>query len=169
MQNIVLVGFMGTGKTVVAKGLSKRLDMKYVSVDDIIEKMENASINDIFSRKGEKYFRNLEKIAVRDASQMENAVIDTGGGVVMDPENMKNLKKRGVIVCLWAEPETILERTKKYADRPLLNVPDPMKNIRELMDYRKPFYKTADHHIDTSGKSIDKVLDDVERILKNAL
>lgn len=167
MRNIVLVGFMGTGKTAVAKALSRRLNMKYVSTDCLIEKKEKISISDIFSKKGESYFRKAENDAVKEASFLEGAVIDAGGGAVIDPENVRSLKKKGTLVCLWASPEVILERTKRGAHRPLLNVAEPLKEIAKLLDYRKQFYERADHHIHTSGIPVEKVAGEIERILKD--
>ncbi len=168
MKNIVLVGFMGTGKTAVAKEISKRLGMKYVSTDELIEKKEKALINDIFSKKGEDYFRRVEKEVVRDVSLMDNIVVDAGGGVVIDSENIRNLKQKGIVICLWAEPETILKRTRKFTHRPLLNVEDPLARIKELLAKRKSFYERADYHIHTSRMNVDEVADEIERIFKNA-
>ncbi|MGB2705824.1 MAG: shikimate kinase [Candidatus Omnitrophota bacterium] len=167
MKNIALVGFMGTGKTKVAKILSARLNMKYVSTDDLIEEKEGISIQEIFSKKGESYFRKAEKDVIKDASLMENVVIDAGGGAVIDPENVKNLKQKGMIVCLWAEPRVILERTKKYNHRPLLRVADPIGKIKELLESRKPFYERAGCHINTSEVSAEEVADEIERMSKN--
>lgn len=168
LKNIVLVGFMGTGKTVVARRLAKELNMKYVSTDGLIEEKEKTPISEIFSEKGEGYFRKAEKNAVKEASSLENAVIDAGGGVVMDSENMENLKKEGTIICLWAEPEIILERTKKYTHRPLLNVGNPLAKIEELLAKRRPFYKKADYHIHTSKMPVEEIVHKIERIAKNA-
>ena len=168
MRNIVLVGFMGTGKTAVAKELSRKFGMKYISTDDIIEEIEKIKISNIFSEKGEDYFRKVEKRVIRDVSLMENVVVDAGGGVSIDPENIENLKKKGTIICLWAAPEVILERTKKYAHRPLLNVDNPLVKIGELLEKRKPFYERADHHIVTSKMSLEGVVSEIERIVKDA-
>ena len=168
MKNIVLVGFMGTGKTRIAKKVSESLGMKYISTDNMIEEKEKTSISDIFSEKGEGYFRKLEKEVIKDVSNMENIVIDAGGGVVIDPENVKNLKEKGIVICLWADPEVVLERTKKYTHRPLLNVSDPLEKIKELLEVRKPFYERADYHINTSKMSLEDVLGEVERIIKSA-
>ena len=168
MRNIVLIGFMGTGKTAVAKELAKRLGMKYVSTDALIEEKEKTAISEIFSKKGEGYFRKAEKDAVGAVSKMENVVIDAGGGACIDPENVKSLKEKGVIICLWSKPEVILERTKKYTHRPLLNVKDPLAKIRELLNSRKPFYERADFHIHTSEMSVEKVADEIERTVKDA-
>ena len=167
MKNIVLVGFMGTGKTKVAKILSARLNMKYVSTDDLIEKKECISIQEIFSKKGEGHFRKVEKDVIKEASLMKDVVIDAGGGVVIDPENVKSLKKSGIVVCLWAEPGVIIERTKKYTHRPLLNVADPLGKIKELLEFRKPFYERADYHIRTSGMTVEKTVDEIEEVIKN--
>ena len=168
MRNIVLVGFMGTGKTRIAKALSEKLGMKYISTDELIEEKEKASISDIFSKKGEGYFRKAEKGVVKDVSLMENVVVDAGGGVVIDAQNVENLKKKGIIVCLWAEPEVILERTKKYSHRPLLNVANPLEKIKELLAARKPFYERADYHIYTSKMTLDEVAGEIERTVENA-
>ncbi len=161
MKNIVLVGFMGTGKTVVGKRVARKLKMKYVSTDDIIEAKEKRTITDIFAKDKEPYFRKVEKEAVKYASSMDNVVIAAGGGVVIDNENVENLKKNGVLICLNATPEEILERTKNYAHRPLLNIPDPLGKIKELLQKRTPYYKRADYQVDTSGKSLDEIVSEI--------
>lgn len=165
MVNIVLVGFMGTGKTTIAKRLADRLNMRYVSTDELIEKREGMSIPEIFSKKGESYFRKVEKEVVKEVSDFNKAVIDAGGGVVIDPENVKNLKKNGVMVCLWTDPQTVLERTKHNTYRPLLNVEDQLERIRELMEQRRQFYERADFHINTQKMSIEEVICEIERIV----
>ena len=167
MKNIVLLGFMGTGKTVCAKALSEKLNLKYISTDELIEKREKMSIKDIFSKKGEEYFRNAEKEAVKEASLAKGAVIDAGGGAVIHQENLKNLRENGVIICLWADPKVILKRTIKFSHRPLLNVKDPLKKVKELLEARKDFYERADHHIHNSKMSIEEVLSEIEGIMKS--
>ena len=167
MKNIVIIGFMGTGKTQTAKALADELSLEYVSVDELIEKKEDRSINDIFREDGEKYFRAVEKEIVKEVSEGENQVIDAGGGVVLDEENMKNLKKSGIVICLWASPEVIHERTKEHGHRPLLNVEDPEGKIRDLLDERKPFYEKADEHIDTSDMDLQSVVSNIKEILND--
>jgi len=164
VKNIVLVGFMGTGKTVIAKRLARDLDKTYVSIDELIELREKRAINDIFRDNGEPYFRSVEKEVVKEVGQKTDQVVDTGGGVVLDDENMDNLKKNGIVVCLWADPKSIYERTKKHAHRPLLNVDDPEGRIKELLDLRKPFYEKAPHHVDTTGEDIDLVIERIKNI-----
>lgn len=167
MKNIVLVGFMGTGKTAVAKLLSKRLRMRYVSTDELIEKREKQPIADIFAKKGEEYFRQAEEKVVKDVSSMKDIVIDAGGGVVIKEENIKKLKKNGIIICLTATADVILERTKGYKHRPILNVDEPKKKIEELLLARTPYYKKANYTIDTSKASVKEVVEKIERILEN--
>ncbi|MGB3057214.1 MAG: shikimate kinase, partial [Candidatus Omnitrophota bacterium] len=97
MKNIVLVGFMGTGKTTIAKVLARSLGKKYVNTDDLIESREKKSINDVFKDDGEAYFRKVEKEVIKEASRQADQVIDAGGGVVLDPENMENLRMTGIV------------------------------------------------------------------------
>lgn len=165
MKNVVLVGFMGTGKTAIGKRLAHQLKMKYISTDDIIEEKERRPIAEIFAKEGEPYFRKAEKEVVREVSGMDNVIIAAGGGVVLDNENLKNLKVKGILICLNAAAEDILERTKRYTHRPLLNVPDPLGKIRELLAERGPYYRRADYQVDTSGKGADRVADEIRRII----
>jgi shikimate kinase len=166
MKNIVLIGFMGTGKTLVGKKLARRLKMDFVDLDEVIEKENKMKISEIFERYGEKYFRQLETKAVKKISDMNNHVISTGGGVVLKSENVKNLKKNGVIVCLKASPEIILKRIEKEKNRPLLEVKDREKKIKELLKFREVCYKkVADYMIDSSG-SVNNV---VKKILTKEL
>lgn len=163
MKNIILVGFMGTGKTAVGKELAKKLKMKFIDIDDIIEKREGMGISDIFEQKGEPYFRDVEKKVAREVSKQSNLVIAAGGGVVINEENVKNLKSNGIMICLNASPDKILERTKRHTHRPLLNVPEPSKRVWELLAKRAQYYARADYQIDTTNLTIDEV---VQKILK---
>ncbi len=164
MKNIVLVGFMGTGKTSVARELAKRLNREYVSIDALIEEKEKLTIKEIFARSGEKYFRDVESEAVKEISDKENLIIDAGGGAVIREKNVLDLKKKGVIVCLKANPKIILARTRHTTERPLLNVPAPQKIIDELLRIREPYYARADYSIDTSELSVNDVVEQIIRL-----
>ncbi len=166
MRNIVLVGFMGTGKTTIAKKLAQATGMQFISTDELIVEKEKMSINDIFSKKGEPYFRNIEKKLVYNIAKLDNAVIDAGGGIVLDIENIRNLRKKGVMVCLWADPKDIYQRIKFYTHRPILKVKDPLKKIKELLEKRKPYYERADYHINTSSIDIDQAVKSILEFVK---
>lgn len=161
MKNIVLTGFMATGKTEVGRLLARRLGYTFVDADSIIEAEQNMPITEIFKRFGEPHFRDIESNVIKRLSLMENAVISTGGGAVLRQENMDNLRRNGIIICLRARPETIYERTKHDTSRPLLQVEDPLKRIRELLEFRKPYYEQADIMIDTDEKSPEEIVAEI--------
>jgi shikimate kinase len=166
MSNIVLVGFMGTGKTAVAKLLAEKTGMIYLSTDAMIEERENMPISGIFREKGEKYFRQKEKEVIAEAADGDNQVIDAGGGVVINDDNMEVLRRNGIIVCLWASEDVIYERIRHYTHRPLLNVKDPVLKIKELLAERRALYEKADHHIDTTDLSIEETVEAVKNVEK---
>ena len=164
-MNIVLTGMMGTGKTAIGKKLAQKLNMKYIGTDEMIEKDVGMSIPKIFKRKGEPYFRDVETKAVKCVAMLDNYVIDTGGGVVQRSENMEELERNGVIICLTASPEAILRRTSKTNYRPLLNVDNPVSEIRKLLEKRKQFYKRCSRMIDTSNMGTEEVVDEIIKFL----
>lgn len=167
MRNIVLVGFMGTGKSAVGKLLAKKLNKDFMELDEMIEIREKMSIKDIFEIKGEPYFRMVEKEVVKEASSRENIVISAGGGSIIDEENFKNLKNSGTIICLKASPETIIKRTKDLKTRPLLNILDPKKQIEELLKKREACYNKADFSINTDKLNIEQVVEEITRLSPN--
>ncbi len=164
---IALIGFMGTGKTVVGKMLAARLGKEFIELDAEIVKKAGKEIPAIFRDDGEIRFRELEIEVVKETASRKNAVIACGGGVVLNTINVFRLRQECVIVCLTAPPEEILKRTSgDKGGRPLLAVADRAKQIKELLEYRRPFYeRAAEITIDTSG--ID-ALGVVQKIL-NAL
>jgi shikimate kinase len=161
MKNIVLTGFMGTGKTEVGRILSMKLGYALVDADTEVEKEQGMTITDIFKQYGEPKFRDIESNVIKRLSEIKNAVISTGGGAVLRQENMDNLRKNGVVVCLTASPETILKRTSSNNDRPLLQVDNPLQKIKELLEFRRPYYEKADIMIDTEGKSLFEVVEEI--------
>ncbi|MEW6739572.1 MAG: shikimate kinase [Nitrospirota bacterium] len=169
MKNIVLTGFMGTGKTEVGRILSRKLGYVLVDADTEIEKEQGITITEIFKQYGEPKFREIESNVIKRLSEIKNAVISTGGGAVLRQENMDNLRKNGVIICLTASPETILKRTGNNNDRPLLQVDNPLQRIKELLEFRKPYYEKADIMIDTEGKSPIEVAEEIIEKVKGIL
>jgi len=161
MKNIALTGFMGTGKSEVGKALAKKLGYSFVDMDDEIEKKSGLRITDIFSVHGEEAFRDMETEVIRSFSNGDRLVISTGGGAVLRQENMDYLRKKGVIVCLSAAPEIIMDRLRGSSDRPLLNVEDPLARIKELLSRRQPYYDKADIMIETDGKSPLQIADEI--------
>jgi shikimate kinase len=158
MDNIYLVGFMATGKTAVGRELAKKKKWQFLDLDDLIELREKRTISDIFAKEGEPYFRRIEKQVLRDISRENKFVVACGGGIVMDADNIKTMKQTGIIICLIASPKAILERTKGFAHRPLLNVSRPEKQIEHLLKLRAPYYARADKTIDTSKLSVKQVV-----------
>jgi len=160
-SNIVLFGFMGTGKTRVGRAVAERLGMTYVDLDDLIEAREGVAISEIFAAKGEAFFRQVESEIAAEAAQLDGRVIATGGGVVLNEANIRVLERTGVGICLSATPEAVYERVKGETHRPLLRVDDPMARIRALLEYRRPFYAKVGHQIDTTGQPVEAVIDAV--------
>ncbi|MCK4274135.1 MAG: shikimate kinase [Dehalococcoidales bacterium] len=163
--SIALIGFMGTGKTVVGKLLAGKLGKEFLELDAIIEKKAGKSIPEIFRQDGEIGFRELEIEATGEVAIKKNTVIACGGGIVLNKINIDRLRKECVIVCLTASPQVIIKRTSGDTDeRPLLAVPDRARQIEELLKFREPFYeRSADIMINTSRISADSV---VERIME---
>lgn len=153
MKNIYLVGFMGTGKSTVGRELAKKKKWRFVDLDELIELREGRSIADIFSKKGEPYFRRIEKKILKEVSLEKSFVVSCGGGIVCDEDNIKTMKKTGIVICLKATPAIILKRTKGLKSRPLLNVDNPKEKISLLLKLRAPYYAKADKLIDTSKLS----------------
>jgi len=154
-KNIVLIGFMGSGKSKIARELGKRLKSEVITTDDLAQVKEGQSIHDIFKSKGEAYFRDLEQGIIKDISSRQGIVIDCGGGVVLRKENLQQLKTNGIVFYLQATPEVIYERIKHETHRPLLKVPDPLGCIKELLEQRLPLYNQADFTIDANDASIE--------------
>lgn len=158
-MNVVLMGFMGTGKTSVGKRLAERLGYSLVDMDEIIERREGRSIAQIFAEDGEGYFRRLERRVVRELAERDRLVISTGGGVVLDPRNVDDLAASGVAVCLNACPETILDRVAQEGQRPLLERGDKAERIRSILEDRRGHYERVPHQIDTDQLSLEEVVD----------
>ena len=166
--NIVLVGFMGTGKTSIGRRISSQLRMRYVDTDEIVERDSRRRISDIFAEDGESAFRELENEAVRKVSKLHNHVISTGGGVVLKEANMTELKRNGVVFCLTATPEEIYRRVGHQTHRPLLQTPDPLVKIQSMLAERRPYYAEADHTISTTGRSFGEIIMHIKRMFRKS-
>ncbi len=156
-RNISLIGFMGTGKSSVGKILGRCLSRPVVDVDLYIEASEKRKIGAIFSEAGEAYFRTLEKKAIREICERRGIVITTGGGAVLDPENLEALKASGWVIALSATPETVYRRVKNSRHRPLLEGKDRLEEIERLLAIRKPYYEKADFTFETNNRSSAQV------------
>ena len=151
-KNIILVGFMGTGKTVTGQKLADKTGMPLIDMDEFIELQEGCSITDIFATDGEPAFRALEKQCVKNLSKETGLIISTGGGIVLDPENIECFKKSGLVVCLTASEQTILKRLENDTTRPLLSG-DKKTQITTLLESRRSLYDAISHQID--GEQLD--------------
>ncbi|MGI6097034.1 MAG: shikimate kinase [Dethiobacteria bacterium] len=167
IKNIILIGFMGTGKTKVGKLLAKRLGRKFYDSDKLIEEREGKKISLIFQEKGEAYFRWLETQVIAELSSIPEgtAVIATGGGVVLNETNLGYFRQHGVIIALMASPEEILQRVSADKNRPLLQVDDPLGEIKRLLAERSPLYAKADLSVDTDRITPPEVVDKIITLL----
>jgi shikimate kinase len=166
MKNVVLIGFMGTGKTCIGRLLAGRLRRPFVDVDKKIERESGMTIPEMFAQHGEAYFRRKEQEVIFRVSRYRNAVISTGGGVVLFPENMNRLRANGIVISLTASVETILERTGRRNTRPLLNHPDRAEMIARLLAERAERYKEADLIISTEHSSPHQTVEKIIAFLR---
>jgi shikimate kinase len=166
-MNIALFGFMGTGKSAVAQILARRLGLRWVDMDKVIEAKLGRRIEEIFEKEGEAFFRQIERGLVQELVKQSDLVISTGGGVVLDFENIKDFEKWGFCLCLNANPQTIFDRTSHRKDRPLLKGLDSMKKILELLELRQSYYDKIPNQIDTNGKSIHDIVETILSLIKN--
>jgi shikimate kinase len=167
VKNIVLTGFMGTGKTEVGKILAQKLGYQMIDSDSEIERDQGLSINEIFEKQGEQFFRDIEADVIKRLSERKNCVISTGGGAVLRQANIDNLRRTGVIVCLTADPETILQRTAGDNERPLLQTDNPLQRIKELLAIRRPFYEKSDIMIDTKGRTPLEISEEIIKEIRD--
>ena len=166
-RNIIITGFMGTGKSVVAKELARKLKMEYIDTDQVIEGRQGLTIADIFAGHGENIFREQENKLVKELSQKENIVIATGGETLLSSDNARMLGQTGEIVCLYADSRTIYNRVKRKNDRPLLKRENVLNEINRLLKERKKAYNNFTIKIDTANLSVQEVVDKIIVLLKD--
>ena len=157
-RNIVLVGFMGTGKSATGRALAGRTGMELVDMDSVIESRQRRAISDIFATDGEATFRMMERELVKELSARDGLIISTGGGVVLNPENISDFESSGLVVCLSATAETIFSRVEKDTTRPLLSG-DKKSQIAALLESRRPLYNAIRHQIDANRLNAEERAD----------
>ena len=163
MSSIILIGYMGCGKSTIGKRLSYARRTPFLDTDKLIERRVNMTISELFEKEGEEYFRDLETACIKDLLK-ENGeyIIAVGGGLALREENRKLLKQLGMVVYLQAKWETIYERVKKDTTRPLLQGANPQEKIQSMMAKRAPIYQSAaDVIIDVDGKSFEEIINEI--------
>ena len=166
--NIILVGFMGTGKSSAGRRLAERLGMDFIDMDDEIVRREGVTIPEIFRDRGEPAFRAIERALVVELAGGTNHVVSTGGGVVLNPDNLSDFARTGRVINLRAKPETILRRVEHDTNRPLLQGGDRLAKITELLAKRQALYDAIPYHIDTEGHQPADTAEAIVRLLTPA-
>lgn len=160
--NVVLVGFMGTGKSAVGRALARRLRRPFVDTDVWVTGEASMPIPSLFAEFGEQAFRDLETQAARRVSEPAGLVVSTGGGILGRDENAALLRSGGILICLSAKPEVILRRTAPWENRPMLKTAaNPAEAVRSLLAERAPRYALADWTLDSSDLTIPQVVDQI--------
>ncbi len=163
--NIILTGFMGTGKSTVGRALAARLGATFIDTDQLIEQRTNCRITDIFARQGEAAFRQMEAELAQDLADRHDLVIATGGGFFTNQDNIRALQQSGRIICLTATPQDILGRVSNQRQiRPLLQHPNPLEHIKQLLLERESVYRQFPQ-ISTSGQTIHQTVDTIINLL----
>lgn len=171
-MNIFLIGFRGAGKSFIGKILAQRLNKKYIDADEYLEQKEGKTIKDIFTESGEETFREIESRVIAELCLQNNLIVATGGGVVLNVENVDRMKKCGVAILLEADADTLFERIKgdvgTKTKRPSLTQFDEYQEIKHLLEKRKPLYdKAADFVVNTAQISIDEAANEIMSFIEN--
>lgn len=161
--NLYLVGFMGTGKTTVGRAVAHKLNFHLLDSDHEIERQQGKAIPEIFAQDGEPAFRQMERAFVESGHPAGRTVISCGGGLVVQPGMLELLRTKGVVVCLHASIETILARTARHRNRPLLDVENPEERVRTLFAQREPIYKRCGTVILTDSRPLHDIVGHVMR------
>ena len=170
--NIILIGFRGAGKTTIGRMIAQRLNKKFVDADEYLERKEGKTVKDIFAEGGEKLFREIETRIIAELCQLDNRVVATGGGAILREENVRALKKSGIVILLDADINTIYKRIHKNAAteqrRPSLTSKSAYEEIEYLLEYRRPLYdKAADFVISTASMSATDAANKIVTFLHN--
>ena len=162
--NLYLVGFMGTGKSTVGRGVARRIGFRLVDSDHEIERLQGCTIPEIFARDGEPAFRAMEREFIDTGHPAARTIVACGGGLVVQPGMLDLLRTKGVVICLHASLETVLERTMRHRSRPLLEVEDPMARIRALYAERESIYKRSGSLVLTDARPLNDIVAHVVRV-----
>jgi shikimate kinase len=166
MDNLILVGFSCSGKTTLGRNVARRLRLTFVDTDRFIENMTGRTIPDIFREEGEAAFRAYEREAIGRIMSEQNQVVSTGGGAFIDPENRQKLRNGNLVIHLHVRPETVVERLRNSRSgrpRPLLDSPDPLKRVVQLMDDRKEAYSAAHVTIGVDNRTRYELVGELRR------
>ena len=164
-RNIILAGFMGTGKTTVGRLLARRLGWKLLDTDRLIEDRARMSVERIFDERGEEAFRDMETDVARSLSAMSNCVVATGGGFVLREENMRAANQAGAVILLMASAEQIWHRVRRSTRRPLLRTENPREALEKLLEERRDAYNAIPTRVGSDGRSPEAVADEILELL----
>jgi shikimate kinase len=149
---IACVGLPGSGKSTIGRQLARRLDVKFIDSDQVIEQRIGCSIREFFEREGESSFRDLEADVIDELTQLSACVLSTGGGAILRTVNREHLRKRTHVIYLHSAPEEVFRRLRNDHNRPLLQVSDPLARLRELYGVRDPLYRETAHFVIETGR-----------------
>ncbi len=167
-ENISLIGFMGSGKTTIGKLLAERTGYLFIDLDRIIELSESKTINEMFACSGEEYFREIESKIIKKVYFNNRCIFACGGGVILRGENMKLIRRNSMVFYLEISPHEALNRLEDTSDRPLLQIPDKLKNTTTLLESRNPMYKKySDIIIQNEGSSAESAVDEILEKFQN--
>ncbi len=162
--NLYLVGFMGTGKSVIGQKVARELEMDFIDSDQYIENKEAMKISEMFDRFGEPHFRKLESLFIHEWQPRQNAVIACGGGLITNDELLQIILSQGIAITLWASLDTLVNRLSGDKNRPLLATEDPRRRIQKLMEDRTEIYQKVGLGVNTDNRSISDIANHVKRI-----
>ena len=163
MNNIILIGLMGAGKSTIGKALATTLNYRFIDVDEEIVKHENMSINDIFLQKSENYFREIETQVIKEICKNNKTVISLGGGGFEKEINREILLNNGKVFYLYTDVNTLYERIKSDSSRPLLKCKNPKEKLQELLEKREVNYLKAHYKIDTTEKTVTEIVEELQK------
>jgi shikimate kinase len=164
--NLYLVGFMGTGKSTVGRQVARQMEFEFIDSDHEIERLQGKPVSQIFAEKGEAAFRGMEREFIERGHPAKRCVVSCGGGLVVPPGMLDLLRQRGVIVCMHAPIETILQRTMHATHRPLLAVENPEQRLRELYAQREELYRRSGTMVLTDKRPLREIVAHVLRIYR---